>query len=162
MTSWIRPRCVQPPFMSSAPQPGDRWYLCQLEGEEQVTGRQAAVGPPLLGDRQNLLLAGEVVQLKDSLDGLAQRQIARQDDVLALQRDEQGALQGAQHVRVQPAVRYPLGQVAQRADLPPGQAGLAELAGIYSQQFGRRGEMPADQGLDAGQGAAGGRDGQLL
>jgi hypothetical protein len=50
----------------------------------EVTGRQAAVGPPLLGDRQNLPLAGEVVQLIDSLDGLALRQIARQDDVLAL------------------------------------------------------------------------------
>ena len=35
--------------------------------------------------------------------------------------------QGAQHVLVQPAVGQPAGQVAQRADLPPGQPGLAEL-----------------------------------
>jgi hypothetical protein len=69
---------------------------------------------------------------------------------------------GAQHLLVQPAVREPLGEVAQRADLPPGQTGLAELAGIYGQQFGGCGEVAAEQGLDAGQGPAGRRDGQLL
>jgi hypothetical protein len=114
--------------------------------------------------------------------GLAERQVARQDDVLASQRDEQRALhgpradagnrgelgqqlivgQGDQGVRVQPTVRHSLGQVAQRADLTPGQAGLAEPAGIDGQQFGRRREMPVEQRLDAGHGAAGGRDGQLL
>ena len=63
--------------------------------------------------------------------------------------------QGAQHVLVQPAVRHPLGQVAERADLAPGQPGLAELAGIDGQQFGGCGEVAAEQGLDAGQGPAG-------
>ena len=151
-------------------------------GGEQVAGGQAAVGPPLLGDGQDLLLGRQVVQRIGGLDGLAERQVARQHDVLAPQRDEQRALhgpradagnrgelgqqlivgQGGQYVLVQPAVRHPLGQVAQRADLTPGQAGLAELAGIDGQQFGGRGEMPVEQRLDAGHGAAGGRDGQLL
>jgi hypothetical protein len=35
-----------------------------------------------------------VVQLIRGLDGLAERQVTRQDDVLALQRDEHGALHG--------------------------------------------------------------------
>ena len=98
-------------------------------GGEQVAGRQAAVGPPLLSDSENLLLAGQVIQPIYGLDGLAERQVSRQDDVLPLQRDEQGALngpgaypgdggelghelvvvQGAQHLLVQPTVRHPLG-----------------------------------------------------
>ena len=97
-----------------------------------------------------------MVELVGGLDGLAEREVARQDDVFAAERDEQGALHGpradpgnggelgdelvvgqaAQHVLVQPAVRQPLGEVAERADLPPRQPGLAELAGIYAQQFG--------------------------
>ena len=36
------------------------------------------------------------------------------------------------------------------------------LPGVDGQRFGGGGEMPAEQGLDAGQGAAGRRDGQLL
>ena len=64
--------------------PGDRWCLGWLEGGgEQVAGRQATVGPPFLGDSQDLLLGGQVVQLIGGLDGLAKRQVARQDDVLA-------------------------------------------------------------------------------
>jgi hypothetical protein len=66
-----------------------------------------------------------VVQLIGSLDGLAERQVARQDDVLTAERDDEGALHGpraypgngselghelvvgqtAQHVRVKAAVR---------------------------------------------------------
>jgi hypothetical protein len=44
--------------------------------------------------------------------------------------------QAAQHVRVQTAVLEPPGQVAERADLPPRQPGLAELTGIFCQQLG--------------------------
>src|ERR1700722_19990755 len=73
---------------------GDRWCLGWLEGGEQVAGRQAAVGPAFLSDGQDLLLGGQVAQLIDGLDGLAERQVARQDDVVALQRDEHGALHG--------------------------------------------------------------------
>jgi len=124
----------------------------------------------------------QVVELIRGLDGLTEGKVARQDDVLAPQRDNQGTLdgpgaypgdggelghelvvrQGAQHLLVQPSVRHPFGQVAERADLPPRQAGLAELAGVDGQQFGGGGEMAAEQGLDAGQGPAGRRDGQLL
>ena len=102
------------------------------------------------------MLAGEVVEPVGGLDGLTEREVARQDDVFSLERDEEGALHGpgtyprdrgelrhellvrqrAQDVRVQPAVREPLGEVAERADLPPGEPGLAELAGIDLQQFG--------------------------
>ena len=70
--------------------------------------------------------------------------------------------QAAQHVRVQPAVRHAPGEVAQGGDLPPGQPGLAELAGVDGQQFGRGREVTAEQGLDPGQGPAGRRHGQLL
>ena len=63
-------------------------------GREQVAGRQAAIGPPLLGDGQDLLLRGEVIEPIGGLDGLAKREIAWQDDVFTLQRDEEGALHG--------------------------------------------------------------------
>ena len=115
-------------------------------------------------------------------DGLAKREVARQDDVFPPQGDEEGALHGpradpgnrgelgddlvvgqpAQDVRVQPAVGEALGEVAQRADLPPGEAGLAERGRVDPQQFGGCGEPPVEQGLDAGQGPAGRGDGQLL
>src|SRR6266581_7425135 len=136
---------------------GDRRRIGPLEGGgKQVAGRQAAVGPPFLGDGEDLLLGGEVVELIGGLDGPTEREVARQDDVFSLQRDDEGALHGpgtyprnrgelchelvvwqpAQDVRVQPAVRQPPGEVAERADLPPREPGLAELAGIGSQQLG--------------------------
>ena len=97
-----------------------------------------------------------MVELINGLDGLTEREVARQDDIFSLERDEEGALHGpgtdsrdrgelrhellvwqrAQDVRVQPAVRKPLGEVAEVCDLPPGEPGLAELAGIDLQQFG--------------------------
>ena len=121
-------------------------------------------------------------ELVRGLDGLAKREVTWQDDVFPLQRDEQGTLHGPrtdtrnsgelgdqllvgqanQLVKVQPTVRQPLGEVPERADLPPRQPGRAQLAGVYGQQFGGCGEMPAEQGQDAGQGSAGRRDGQLL
>jgi putative heme transporter len=129
-----------------------RWLV---GGGEQVAGGQAAVGPPFLGDVDHLLLGGDVVEPVGGLDGLAQRQVAGQDDVLAAERDEHRALHGprayprdggelrqefvvrqaAQHVSVQAAVHQALGEVAERGDLPPRQPGLAELAGIDAQQF---------------------------
>ena len=125
-------------------------------GGEQVAGGQAAVGPPFLGDVDDLLLRGDVVEPVGGPDGLAQRQVAGQNDVLAAERDQHGALhgprtyprnggelrqefvvgQGAQHVSVQAAVHQALGEVAERGDLPPRQPGLAELAGIDAQQLG--------------------------
>src|SRR5215467_15383372 len=66
-----------------------RRCLGRLEGGgEQVAGRQAAVGPPFAGDVEDLLLAGEVVEVVGGLDGLTERKVARQDDVLAAERDE--------------------------------------------------------------------------
>jgi hypothetical protein len=74
---------------------GGRGCLGWLEGGgEQVTGGQAAVGPPLLGDGYHLLLRGEMAELVGGLDGLAQREVTGQDDVFSLQRDEQGTLDG--------------------------------------------------------------------
>ena len=70
--------------------------------------------------------------------------------------------QVGQDVRVQPTVREPLGEIAERADLPPGEPGLAELGGIDCEQFGRCREMSLEQGLDARQGPTGRGDGQLL
>jgi len=87
-----------------------------------------------------------------------------------VQRDEQGALHGpgpypgdrgelghervvgqaAQGGRIQPTVRHALGEVAQCVDLPPGEPGGAEPAGIYAKQLGGGGEVAAEQGLDAG------------
>ncbi len=136
---------------------GGRWCLGGfVRGGEQVAGSQAAVGPPFVGDGEDLLLGGQVVELVGGLDGLAEREVAGQHDVFSLQRDDEGALHGpraypryrgelrhelvvgqaAQDVRVQPAVRQPPGQVAQRADLPPRQPGRAQLAGIDAQQLG--------------------------
>src|SRR5215831_11940075 len=151
-------------------------------GGEQVAGGQAAVGPPFLRDGQHLLLRREVIELVGGPDGLAQREVARQHDVLPAQRDEHGALHGpraysgnrgelghefvvgqvAQGVLAQPAVRQPRGEVAEGADLPPRQAGLAEFAGIGFQQLSGRRETAAEQGLDAGQGSAGRGNRQLL
>src|SRR6185312_6418104 len=158
-------------------QGGGRWCPGRLEGGgEQVAGSQAAVGPPLVGGIQNLLLAGEVVEVVGGPDGLAQRQVAGQDDVFPAERDDHGTLHGpgadpgnggelvqqlvvgqaAEHVLVQPAVRQASGEVAQGGDLPPGQPSLAEPGGVYRQQFGGGGEVAAEQSLDAGQGPAGG------
>ena len=151
-------------------------------GREQVAGGQAAVGPPLLGDGHDLLLRGAVIELIGGLDGLAQCEIAGQDDVFTLQRDDEGALHGpranarnsgelghqlvvrqlAQGIGVQPAVRHPPGQVPERADLPPREPGRAELVGLDAQQLGGCRKPPAEHGLDARQGPPGGRDGQLL
>src|SRR5580698_8491551 len=74
---------------------GRRGCLGWLEGGgEQVAGGQAAVGAPLFGDGQDLWLRGEMAELIGGLDGLAQREVAGQDDVFPLQRDEQGPLDG--------------------------------------------------------------------
>ena len=121
-------------------------------------------------------------ELVRGLDGFAQREVAWQDDVFPLQRDEQGTLHGPradtgnsgelgdqllvgqanQLDKVKPTVRQPLREVPERADLPPRQPGLAQLARVYGQQFGGCGKMPAEQVQDAGQRSAGRRDGQLL
>src|SRR5258708_5965303 len=74
---------------------GDRRHLRRLEGGgKQVTGREAAVGPPLLRDGEDLLLGRQLVQLVGVLNRLAQRKVARQNDVLSLERDDQGTLHG--------------------------------------------------------------------
>ena len=93
-----------------------------------------------------------MIQLIGGLNGLTERKVARQDDVFSLEgalhgpgtypgnrgefRHELVVRQPAQRVGVQPAVRQPPGQVAERADLPPRRPGLAELTGIFCQQFG--------------------------
>src|SRR5829696_5606932 len=73
----------------------DRWCLGPLEsGGKQVAGRKAAVWPPFLGDGEDFLLAGEVVELIGGLDGLTERKIARQHDVFSLERDDERPLHG--------------------------------------------------------------------
>ena len=162
------------------PSPREPRRGCRLEGGgEQVAGGQAPVRPPFLGDGQHLVLVVEPVR---GLDRLAQRQVTRQYDVLPLERDEHGALhrpgpdardrgqlgqelvvgQAAQGVRVQLAVGQPLGQVAERADLPPREPRLAEPGGIEGQQLGGCGQAATEQRLDPPQDRAGRRDGQLL
>src|SRR6478736_1379908 len=80
---------------SSAALTGSRWCLGRFEGgREQVTSGQAAVGPPLVGDVEDLLLDGNVIELIGGLNGLAQRQVAGKDDVLAAERNEHGSLHG--------------------------------------------------------------------
>src|SRR5207247_3916822 len=72
-----------------------RWRFGPLEGSgKQIAGRQAAVRPPFLGDAEDLLLGGKVVELIGNLDGLTERKVARQDDVFSLERDDEGALHG--------------------------------------------------------------------
>src|SRR4029077_2069742 len=74
---------------------GDRGRGGRLEGGgKQVASRQAAVGPPFLGDVEDFLLAGEVVEPVGGLDGLTKREVARQDHIFSLERDEEGALYG--------------------------------------------------------------------
>src|SRR6266581_3046189 len=66
---------------------GDRRRIGPLEGGgKQVAGRQAAVGPPFLGDGEDLLLGGEVAELIGGPDGLAERKVARQDHVFPAER----------------------------------------------------------------------------
>ena len=118
----------------------DSWCLTPLEGGgKQVAGRKAAVGPPFLGDDEDLLLAGEVVELTGGLDGSTERKIARQDDVLSVERNDERALHGpgtyprncgelcheivvwqaAQDAGIQPAIRQSLGEVTECVDLAP-------------------------------------------
>src|SRR5712691_11879265 len=119
---------------------GGWWCPRWLEGGgEQVAGRKAAVGPPFLGDVEDLLLGGAVVELVSGLDGLSQRKVTGQHDVLPAEGDDERALHGpgtypgndrelrhdlvvgqaAQDIRVQPAVRHALGEVAECVGLPP-------------------------------------------
>jgi hypothetical protein len=76
--------------------------------------------------------------------------------------DELVVGQPAQDVDVEPAIGQAFGEVAQGADLPPGQARGAERDRIDVEQIGGSGEAPVEQGLDAGQDPAGRGDGQLL
>src|ERR1700732_4100415 len=72
---------------------GNGRRLALLErGGEQIARREAAIGAPLLGDVQNLLLGGPVIKLIGVLDRLARREIAGQDDVLSPERDQQSTL----------------------------------------------------------------------
>jgi hypothetical protein len=48
----------------------------------------------LSGDGQDLLLRRKVIELTGDLDGLAKREVAWQDDVFTLRRDDEGALHG--------------------------------------------------------------------
>src|SRR6185437_3204764 len=57
-------------------------------GGEQVAGGQAAVGPPFLGDVEDLLLGGKAVEAIGGQDGLTQGQVAGQDDVFPAEGDE--------------------------------------------------------------------------
>ena len=72
---------------------GDSECLGFLErGREQVGGRQTAVGPPFLGDRQNLFLRRQVIEAVNSADSLAESKVTWQDYILAAERDDQGTL----------------------------------------------------------------------
>jgi hypothetical protein len=97
-----------------------------------VGGRQTAVRPPFLGDRQDLFLRRQVVEAVNSADSLAKSKVTWQDYVLAAQRDDEGALRrpranprdlgqyrnelvvwhSRQRLRVKPPVRQALGQIA--------------------------------------------------
>jgi hypothetical protein len=114
------------------------------------------VRPPFLGDAKDLLLAGEVVEPIGGLDGFTEREVARQDDIFrwsAMRRAPctvQGPIPGtavssAMSSSSGSALKTsgfslpsekPFGEVAECADLPPGEPGLAELAGIDFQQSG--------------------------
>src|SRR5580704_12713956 len=68
---------------------GARWCLGLREGGgEQVAGRQAAVGAPFVGDGEDLLLGGEVVEPVGGLDGLAYPQAARHDNVFPAEQEQ--------------------------------------------------------------------------
>ena len=151
-------------------------------GGEQVAGREAAVGPPALRDGAHLVRAGQPVELVSDLDGLAQGEVTGQDDVLAAERDDHRALngprpdagdlgqrgdqlvvrQGAKRFGVEPSVGQPLGEVAQRGDLPPGQPGLAQVARVDLEQLAGRRQAAAEQLPDPRDRPPGDRDGQLL
>jgi hypothetical protein len=66
------------------------WPSRLERGGEQVAGSEAAVGSPLVGDGQDFLLGGEVVELVCGPDRLAEREIGRQNDIFPLKRDDQG------------------------------------------------------------------------
>jgi len=63
-----------------------------VRGREQVGDRQTAVGPPFLGDRQNLFLRRQVIEAVSSSDSLAESKVTGQDYVFAAERDDEGTL----------------------------------------------------------------------
>src|ERR1017187_942301 len=146
------------------------------------SGCQAAVGPPFLGDRQDLFLRGQVVKAVDSAHSLAESKVTWQDYVLAAEPDDEGALRGPraypgnlgqdrnelvvwhrrQCCRVKPPVRQALGELAERADLPPRQPGVAKPRRIGAEHVGGRRQPAADPRLDALEDLPGRRDRKLL
>ena len=63
-------------------------------GREQVHDRKAPIGPPALGQLQQLRLAREVIEPVSAPDRAAQRQVTYADDVGAVQGDDQEAAHG--------------------------------------------------------------------
>ena len=130
-------------------------------------------GPPL---------GGQVVEPISGLDGLTEGEVAGQDDVFPLQRDDEDALHGpgtdpgyrgelshelvvrqtAQDVDVQSTVRQPLGEVAECADLPPGQSRLAEPSGSTASSSVGVGRCPSNRASMRASVRRVAGDGQLL
>src|SRR4051812_27259590 len=73
---------------------GRAFWLGFESGGEEVAGGQAAVGPPVLRDGENLFLGRAAVEPIGGLHGSAEGEVAREDDVFSLQGDEKGALDG--------------------------------------------------------------------
>jgi hypothetical protein len=159
---------------------------------EQVSGRQTAVGPPFLGDGQNLFLRWQVIEAVNSANGLAESEVAWQDDILAAESGDQGPLRRpraypgdlgqyrnelvvchrGQRLRVKPPVQQSavqqspvqqaLGDLAECADRPPGQADMAKPRRIGGQHVGGRRDTATEACLNALEDPPGGGDRQLL
>lgn len=59
---------------------------------EKICGRQAPPWAPPLRQGKNFVLSGQVVHRVDALNHLAKGKVARQDDVLPIEGDDQHAV----------------------------------------------------------------------
>src|ERR1700722_2783767 len=61
---------------------------------EQVSGRHAAIWPPLLRDGEHFNRGGKVIKLVRALDHFAQSEVARENDILSSEGEDQCPLGG--------------------------------------------------------------------
>ena len=159
-----------------------RWWPYSKCDCEQVCAGEGSVGPPGFGDPEDLVLAWEMIEAVGSLDGFAEGEIAGEHNVVAVQSDDQEAVDGpgtdagqrgescfdlavghrAQLLIGDPAIGELGSERADRLGLSAGEPGGAQGLGIGVDGFTGRWQPAGELLLQARENPPGGVDGELL